>query len=346
MVCSKLRQIFHKEIHLRDIFACPTSAALANRIHTLQSTEEDRLISNDLTTSGSTEHSTEHPELKIPSYHIFNIVSGKPWLFCLPMSTGLGTVFANLAMATDHFSVLALNDPFLRGEGPTSEKGPSSVSLKDLAEIYYRQITDFEKRMKDEESIISRHSEQLTLNILGYSFGDNVATEVAHQARCDKRKVNIFVIDSANAVIPTAQELAKKTTVPSHPEEIEASIQATLREAVEGQTNRVLSSFADSVKNKDSRSNQALIQEDILRKIRECAEANIRRLTNHRMTFYPGHVTMFRSEFNSQHGLHDKVQSLEEIVLHGSHSDVLEHSDAQLREIMEKISKVVNEPSL
>ena len=105
-------------------------------------------------------------------------------------------------MATNDFSIVALNDLFLNGAGLSGEKSPSSFTPNELAEIYYRQIINLERIVNRSQLAGCKDSELLTLNILGCSFGGNVAIKVARQAWRDERNVNLFVIDSADESNP------------------------------------------------------------------------------------------------------------------------------------------------
>jgi len=55
--------------------------------------------------------------------------------------------------------------------------------------------------------------------------------------------------------------------------------------------------------------------------------------------YYPGSATLFRTDGNAlQHGLSEKFESLDEIVLAGNHFELLDPAVGQLRNIAEKVA--------
>ncbi|KAG8528559.1 NRPS [Bacidia gigantensis] len=344
LACSKLKKALLKEVKIVDIFSYPTPAALAIRAHELSDTRVVQMPT-PINSEDKADRDVTSPTLQeMPPYYRFRTLPGKPLLFCLPMATGIGSVFARLALKTDEFCTVAMNDPFLnKAEAGTKSNGSSS-SMEDLAASYYKEILNIEENLNRSHPSEDHTNKPPPLSLLGYSFGGNVAIEVARLAQRDHRAVNLFLIDSAVAKIPSTQQVIQQSADLGFKDigsasDIEAKIQSTIAQTVAAATERALSSL---IPRDTSVGGETEKGEGGLEKFRECAEINVRRLLGHEMGFYEGNVTLFRSESNVFHGLGEKVRRLEEVALQGGHYELLDYSKEQREAIADRISSVLN----
>jgi thioesterase domain-containing protein len=318
LACSKMTDIFGTPIGIRDFFGSPTPASLGEVIQVLIKDSKDE--------NGSKGAAAKGAEDILPTHFVFNNVPNKPLLFCLPTHTGLGNVYSHLAMASQNFTVVALNDPFLRGVGLTGERDPSSFTLQELAEIFYETVKGLDRDMEDAGGASEG---EVPLNVLGYSFGGNVAIEVARLARDEGRKVNLFLVDCADSAVSLDIDNAgmMEFNMSDMPQEM---YQESLQ-------NSVKLSYEMVIKDSGAASH-GLLTKDNMPTVRSCMEANHNRLFRHKTAYYPGSAVMFRSDGNALHGLHRKFDSLEEITLEGNHSSLLQHSMGQLELLVDRIS--------
>jgi hypothetical protein len=141
LLCTKVSSAFQREVRASDVFNFPTPAALAIRVQVLLENEEAPEETDNLI----------RQSWDLPTHFNFNPMPGKPTLFCVPVSEGLGTVFYKLAMQSTDFNVVALNDPQLRGDAPINEGEPTKSGLLDLAEKFYQQIEQIDRDMAQAE---------------------------------------------------------------------------------------------------------------------------------------------------------------------------------------------------
>ena len=326
-------------VEIRDIFQCPTPAALAKHIQSLLGDETPKSTSppngssteiSSATTSGSdTEAEACSPSNgsvtpasstpEIPSHYVFSNMPNKPYVFCTPPALGIGMIFSALSMVSNDFNVVGVNDPALCDRSSIADE-TASRDFNDLAAGYYKKIVELEGQMcpSDDEA------NSRPLNVLGYSSGGNVAMEVARQAKQDGRRVNLFIVDSAgNEVAELVERYGVETVRPHIEKAIDVAVAHGLQE-------NHLGPMTDRT---DKDMHEALLEIAFAR-----LKQNVRGFFEHTAARYPGHMIYFRSEGTVGPTLAGRAESVDEVRLPGSHYGLLE---SQGEAIVDKVSQVL-----
>ncbi|EKM50767.1 uncharacterized protein PHACADRAFT_264246 [Phanerochaete carnosa HHB-10118-sp] len=315
----RIQEAFDVPFALMDVFHTPVVKAMAGKIRQAIAAKPVDQTSMTASTTASA-----YQEFHIPQVLVFFEEPHKPFLFCVPMVTGLGHMFAALSRSTDMFNVVALNDPgyvalddFSQDQVSTGHastlRDSDMHTVENQAKYYYARIVEELGRIGNATPGIA------PFNILGFSYGGHVAVEVARLAQREGWNVNLFVLDSS-----------------AHPVDDAALTQAKIDETV--LTVLPMAMGAIGLQLGDMGGQGVRLEHDI----EACALANFRALYVHAMPRYEGHVTLFRTESNTDHGLVPLVSSLDEVVLHGNHYRLLEEESGNLSVIGAKVSAVIS----
>lgn len=337
--CSQLRRFYKVPVEIRDVFQSPTPAGLAKHIEGLCAEQTPKSpvchgsstqISPATTSDSDTEDSSPSngsaspvPGSVAPPHYVFTNMPNKPYIFCTAPSLGISTIYATLSRASDEFNIVGVNDPALSdlNNNPAVVDDTSTRNFGDLAKEYYGRILELERQLYPET--MANNANARPLNLLGYSFGGNVAMEVARQARQDGRPVvNLFVVDSARSEMVELVEQYGLELMQPH---LEKTIDVVAGREL--QTNGLSSRSSD-----DTGMPEAVMETALARN-----KANLRGFYLHSMA-YPGHVTHLRSQDNLTSGIAARVESVDEVCLPGSHYGLLEN---QTEAIMAKVSQVI-----
>ncbi|EKM50755.1 uncharacterized protein PHACADRAFT_264225 [Phanerochaete carnosa HHB-10118-sp] len=315
----RIQEAFDISFALMDVFHTPVVKAMAGKIRQAIAARPADQISTTPPTLAPV-----YEEFHVPPVLVFSEEPRKPFLFCVPMATGLGHTFAALSRSTDLFNVIALNDPgyvalddFPQDQVSTGHantlRNPGMHTVENHAKYYYARIVEELAR------IGTTKSGAAPFNILGYSYGGHVAVEVARLAQDEGWTVNLFVLDTS--VHPVHEAKLSQTQI----EEAAHVVLPTVMSVVELPFGNM-------------GEQGARLKHDI--EVRTLT--NIHTLHAHVMPRYEGHVTLFRTESNSGHGFVPLVGSLDEVLLHGNHYHLLEEESGNLSVISAKVSAVLN----
>ncbi|GJE93807.1 hypothetical protein PsYK624_099690 [Phanerochaete sordida] len=306
----RVQDAFGVPFTLMDVFNRPTPKAMAEKIRQLLA---DAPIGHR--TSNGDAKGTE--DFIITPALIFSNEPGRPFLFCVPMFTGLGFSFAPLSRSMDRFNVVAMNDPHYIAlddfppDSPSASyaatlRTPDGHTVPNQAQYYYALILEE----------IARLGAPLDapLNILGYSYGGHVAMEVARLAQDAGRVVHLFVLDSAAHAVRAMDEAQARADAGT-----------------------ILAMGTRIVGGGDA---GGALGERMRAEIEERSVVNFRTLCEHEVRPYNGRMTLFRTEANADHGFAEFVDELDEIVLHGNHYRLLEEASGNLPLIAGKIGAV------
>ncbi|EKM50788.1 uncharacterized protein PHACADRAFT_264301 [Phanerochaete carnosa HHB-10118-sp] len=315
----RIQEAFDIPFTLMNVFNMPVIKAMADEIKQAIATK----VSNQPSTTTPTTTPVSE-KFHIPPVLAFSEEPDKLFLFCIPMITGLGHIFAALSRSTDLFNVVALNDPgyvaldeFPQNQPSTGHAGTlrnsSMHTIESQAKYYYARIVEELGRIGSATPGSAR------FNILGFSYGGNVAVEVAHLAQSAGWTVNLFVLDSE---VHLMHEIEQMQTY------LDKIARAVLPMAMS----------AVGLPFDDMGEQGARLKHDI--EVRTLA--NSRALYAHVMPRYEGHVTLFRAELNVNHGFVPLVGSLDEVVLRGDHFRLLDERSGNLSVISTKVSEVIH----
>lgn len=313
-VHTQLKQAFQVPLEIRDLFEYQTPAQLAKHIEKLLDERRNgTVLCNGSAVNGS------HPENGVPSvppYYAFRNDHGKPFVFCLPTAAGLSTIYSGLSRASEGLNVIGVNNPVL--SNPDLEQESFTWSFTKLAKEYLQQILHIEKKLRSD---VSKHHGESPLNFVGYSFGGNVAIEVARQALKLGRRANVFILDSARMQLFDNLDYKEDNAV-------EKQLEKAIGDATRHECNMTLEHFLRVVyQSKD-------LPEKIVQKGRAHIEENLRRFYLHEMEPYPSKATLFRSAENIAPAFKTHVALFEETPVPGRHSDLL--GDRTVQEIVTK----------
>ncbi|EKM57378.1 uncharacterized protein PHACADRAFT_255103, partial [Phanerochaete carnosa HHB-10118-sp] len=315
----RMQEAFDIPFALMDVFHSPVVKAMAGKIRQAIAARPVDQISTTPPTLAPV-----YEEFHVPPVLVFSEEPRKPFLFCVPMATGLGHTFAALSRSTDLFNVIALNDPgyvapddFPQDQVSTGHantlRNPGMHTVENHAKYYYARIVEELAR------IGTTKPGAAPFNILGYSYGGHVAVEVARLAQDEGWTINLFVLDTS-----------------VHPVHEAKLSQTQIEEAAHVVLPTVMSVVKLPLGNMGEQG--ARLKHDI--EVRTLT--NIHTLHAHVMPRYEGHVTLSRTESNSGHGFVPLVGSLDEVLLHGNHYHLLEEESGNLSVISAKVSAVLN----
>ncbi|EKM50742.1 uncharacterized protein PHACADRAFT_264203 [Phanerochaete carnosa HHB-10118-sp] len=309
----RIQEAFDIPFALMDVFHTPVVKAMANKIR--------EAIAAKPIEQPSTAAASE--KFHVPQVLVFSEEPRKPFLFCVPMATGLGHMFSALSRSTDLFNVVALNDPgyvelddFPKDQVSTDHastlRDPAMHTVENQAKYYYARIVEELGRVGSTKPCSA------PFNILGYSYGGHVAVEVACLAQRDGWAVNLFVLDSS--VHPVNDGALTRAKIDD--------IALTIIPMAMGVVGLQLEDMGEQ---------GVLLKRDI----EDRTLTNIHALYAHAMPRYEGHVTLFHTESNVDHGFVPLVNSVDAILLHGNHFRLLEGSES-VSVISAKVSAVLN----
>ena len=314
----RIQEAFSVPFTLMDVFNMPLLKTMAEKIRSMTAT------SGQSPPAMTTMSTATSEKLDIPPLLAFSEVPNKPYLFCIPMITGLGFSFAALSRSTDLFNVVALNDPGycalhdfpsdqLSTGHATILRTPDTHTVENQGRYYYVRIVEELRRVG-----IAKPGDA-PFNILGYSYGGRVAVEAARIAQSESWNVNLFILDSSAYPVHEAKQEQVK---------IDEDALTILQMAVSAVGLRL-----DSMGEQGVRLNGDIEVRTL---------ANFRALCAHVMPSYQGHVTLFRTESNADHGFAPLVDSLDEVMLQGNHYRLLEEGFGNLSIITAKVSAAIN----
>ncbi|EKM50792.1 uncharacterized protein PHACADRAFT_264311 [Phanerochaete carnosa HHB-10118-sp] len=314
----RIQEAFDVPFTLMNVFNMPKVKAMAGKIREAIAAK----ASDQPSTTPAIAPASE--KFHVPSVLVFSQEPHKPFLFCVPMVTGLGHMFSGLSLSTDLFNVIALNDPgyvalddFLPDQPSTGHAStlldPDMYTVENQGKYYYARIVEELGRVSGAKP------GSAPFNILGYSYGGHVAVEAARLAQSAGWTVNLFVLDS---------EVYFMHEVDLTPAYVELIAHAALPMAM----------GAVGLPFDDMGEQGVHLKRDI--EVRTLANSRV--LYAHVMPRYEGHVTLFRAESNVKHGFVPLVSSLDEVVLRGDHYRLLEEGSGNLSTISAKVSEVIN----